>query len=94
MSDPICVQAPFLFLYTLTWPEFDPFPSFPSAPTAKTVPSDDNETDNPDLSSAASPSISEPICWKLFLIIVKFSVTTLSHPAAFTKVSVAVELSL
>ena len=37
-------------------------PSFAGAPTASCVPSDDNATEAPELSYAASPSMSDPSC--------------------------------
>ena len=47
--------------YTRTCPESAPFPSFLVAPIARIVPSDDNDTGDPEKSPSASPSISAPL---------------------------------
>ena len=47
---------------TLTCPAFVPLPSLYIAPIATVLPSLLSETETPDRSSAASPSISEPCC--------------------------------
>jgi hypothetical protein len=49
-------------LYTRTWPEASPFPSFLCAPIAIMLPSEERDTEIPDLSPAASPSMSLPTC--------------------------------
>ena len=46
--------------YTLTCPAKFPLPSFRGAPTATIFPFEDIDTDLPDISSGASPSISDP----------------------------------
>ena len=53
--------------YTRTCPALVPFPSFKGAPIATLVPSEDNDTDHPDLSPrsglpAVSPLMSAPSC--------------------------------
>lgn len=45
---------------TRTCPALVPAPSFVIAPMATLLPSDDNETERPDWSYSASPSISLP----------------------------------
>ena len=62
ISAPICVQEPPLSSYILTWPAKLPFPSLKDAPMATRVPSKDRDTDSPDRSPAASPSMSRPTC--------------------------------
>ena len=62
ISEPTCVQVPLMFLYILTCPDNEPLPSFPPAPIATVLPSLLNETEVPDQSPVASPSISEPTC--------------------------------
>ena len=47
---------------TRTWPELLPLPSFQFAPIAVIWPSADSETDTPDWSPIASPSMSTPNC--------------------------------
>ena len=61
ISLPNCVHTPPDSEYIRTCPASFPFPSFLVAPMATLLPSDDNETEIPDRSSAASPSISLPI---------------------------------
>ena len=46
--------------YTRTCPALLPFPLLSGAPIATTVPSDDNDTEVPDSSRAASPMMSDP----------------------------------
>ena len=46
--------------YTRTCPASTPVSLLMSAPTATLVPSDDNDTDRPERSPSASPSISAP----------------------------------
>jgi hypothetical protein len=64
MSPPIWVHVPPLSEYTRTWPRLASFsvavPSFHEAPMATRVPSEDIDTDTPDQSPAASPSMSPP----------------------------------
>ena len=60
MSDPNWVHVPLMSSYTLTWPALDPVPSFLRAPIATRVPSEDIDTEYPNWSLAASPSMSEP----------------------------------
>ena len=48
------------YVYTRTWPALSPLPSFPGAPIATRVPSGDIDTEYPDSSPAASPSMSAP----------------------------------
>ena len=60
MSVPTWVHVPPLSAYTRTWPADVPLPSFPVAPIATRVPSEDIDTDVPELSLEASPSISAP----------------------------------
>ena len=62
ISEPCCVQVPFMFLYILTCPALVPLPSLLVAPITTVLPSLLNETDPPDASYAASPSISAPCC--------------------------------
>ena len=62
ISPPSWVHVPLTFWYTLTWPEERPLPSLYSAPIATMDPSLDKETEVPDWSLAASPSISLPSC--------------------------------
>ena len=57
MSEPTWDHDPLLSEYTRTWPAS---PSLPRAPIATRVPSEDIDTDHPDSSLAASPSMSEP----------------------------------
>tara|TARA_R110002153_G_scaffold220341_2_gene372809 strand:+ start:584 stop:904 length:321 start_codon:yes stop_codon:yes gene_type:complete len=45
--------------YTRAWPALVPVPSLYFAPIATRVPSEDIDTDHPDWSYAASPSISD-----------------------------------
>ena len=57
-----------MFLYIRTCPAFVPLPSFLYAPIATILPSLLSETEFPDSSPAASPSISEPTCVHVPLI--------------------------
>eukprot|EP00982_Pelagococcus_subviridis_P004526 29218-Pelagococcus_subviridis.AAC.4 len=57
MSDPTWVQVPPLSEYTRTWPAESPAPSFKRAPIATRVPSEDIDTEYPEKSYSASPSI-------------------------------------
>ena len=61
MSVPVCVQAVPFDEYTRTWPASMPLPPLYEAPTAMRVPSADIAIDVPELSPAASPSMSAPI---------------------------------
>ena len=60
ISLPNWLQVLLAYWYTLTCPEFEPLPSLLTAPMATIVPSLDKEADHPELSFAASPSISPP----------------------------------
>ena len=60
MSAPTWVHVPPLSAYTRTWPASVPVPSLSIAPIATRVPSEDIDTEYPDQSSAASPSMSAP----------------------------------
>ncbi len=62
ISEPCWIQVPLESLYILTWPAFEPLPPLPSAPMATVLPSPLSETEDPEPSPAASPSISEPCC--------------------------------
>ena len=52
--------------YTRTCPASTPVSLLMSAPTATLVPSDDNDTDRPERSPSASPSMSAPFCCHAF----------------------------
>ena len=47
-------------LYRRICPEPEPFPSLPEAPMANTLPSLESETEVPELSPAAQPSMPDP----------------------------------
>ena len=60
MSDPTWFHTPLLSAYTRTWPELEPLPSLRIAPIATRVPSEDIDTECPERSVPASPSMSDP----------------------------------
>ncbi len=62
ISDPTCTQTPLESLYIRTWPASLPASSLPLAPMATLLPSEERDTEYPDWSPAASPSISDPTC--------------------------------
>ena len=65
MSWPSCSQTEDAVLYSNTraWPESTPFaPSLPNAPTATLFASADKDTERPEKSREASPSMSWPSC--------------------------------
>ena len=78
ISAPSCTQVPELSSYTLTWPASLPLPSFFRAPMATIVPSEDRDTEYPEWSFAASPSISAPSCTQ----VPELSSYTLTWPAS------------
>ena len=62
ISIPFFTHATPLHSYTLNWPEEFPFPSLAEAPIVKISPLLLIETEIPEASPAASPSISKPLC--------------------------------
>ena len=65
ISAPCCTQSLPSYSNTRTWPLLVPFPSLSLADIATTLPSALIDTEWPLLSSAASPSISDPLCCQL-----------------------------
>merc|ERR1719197_1064912 len=79
MLPPSCIHVLLsVSTYTLTRPDIAPMPSMPfshGAPTATRVPSADSDTDHPDKSSAASPSMMPPSCIHVLLSVSTYTLT-------------------